>query len=102
MRGLFELKTPYDLLQKLRQDLKALKADPTSPYKAFNFFVTAEHMKDWAYPGNANRATRKELETKSLLLQVCSHLANGAKHFIVESFAKSGRQRREPKAPGSG
>ena len=26
-----------------------LKADRTNTYLAFNFFVTAEHMKDWLY-----------------------------------------------------
>ena len=43
LRGTFELKTAYELLQKLRHDLEAFRRKPTSTYRAFNFFVTAEH-----------------------------------------------------------
>ena len=85
MKGTFELRTPQDLLQKLRFDVEQLKKDPTNTYLAFNFFVTAEHMKDWLYPGKANRTERENLENSSTLLQVCSHVANGAKHFQVEA-----------------
>jgi hypothetical protein len=96
LRGAFELKTAYELLQKLRHDLEAFRRKPTSTYRAFNFFVTAEHMKDWTYPGDSNRGARERLQAASPLLQVCSHLANGAKHFIVErphhqSVAGTGR-----------
>ena len=85
MKGIFELNTPKDLLEKLRFDLHQLEKDPTNTYLAFNFFVTAEHMKDWLYPGKANKAGRESLENSSILLQVCSHVANGAKHFQVEA-----------------
>jgi hypothetical protein len=96
LRGAFDLQTARDLLQKLHHDLEALRREPTNTYRAFNFFVTAEHMKDWVYPGNANRGARERLETESLLLQVCSHLANGAKHFVADrprhrSVADTGR-----------
>jgi len=70
MKGTFELKTPHDLLQKLRFDLDQLKKDATNTYLAFNFFVTAEHMKDWLFPGRANRMNRENLEKASPLLQV--------------------------------
>lgn len=85
MKGIFELNTSRDLLEKLRFDVRQLKNDPTNTYLAFNFFVTAEHMKDWLYPGKANKKAREDLENSSILLQVCSHVANGAKHFQVEA-----------------
>jgi len=85
MKGIFELKTPQDLLEKLRFDLLQLESDPTNGYLAFNLFVTAEHMKDWLYPGKSNKSARESLEASSVLLQVCSHVANGAKHFQVEA-----------------
>ena len=85
MQGTFGLKGPLDLLGKLRRDLEQLKSNPTSSDLAMNFFVTAEHMKDWLYPGRANQKNRERLEDSSLLLQVCSHIANGAKHFQVEA-----------------
>lgn len=83
--GTFDLRTPHDLLQKLRHDFDQLRQNPRNAYVAFNFFVTAEHMKDWVLPGYANRAARENLERASPLLPVCSHIANGAKHFVVEA-----------------
>jgi hypothetical protein len=74
MKGTFELKTPQDLLEKLRFDLSQLTNDPTNTYLAFNFFVTALHMTDWLYPGNSNRTRRDDLENSSILLQVPSHV----------------------------
>jgi hypothetical protein len=76
MRGFFTLNTAGDLRGKLRRELAKLKAEPLSVDAAFNFFVTAEHMLDWACPGKI-KATRDS----EPFLQVCSHLANGAKHF---------------------
>ena len=58
MKGIFELNTSRDLLEKLRFDVRQLENDPTNTYLAFNFFVTAEHMKDWLYPGKANKKAR--------------------------------------------
>jgi hypothetical protein len=50
-----------------------------SEYAAFDFFVTAEHLVDWHCPGDP--AAQKSLRQTEILLQVVSHLANGAKHF---------------------
>jgi len=83
--GVFELRSPQDLLRKLQYDLENLKADRTNTYKAFNFFVTAEHMKDWMLPGKKNKKKRERLEKSEVLLQTCSHLANGMKHFRAEA-----------------
>lgn len=41
-------------------------------------------MLDWLYPND--QAKRKNIESSEILLQVCSHIANGAKHF--EATAK--------------
>jgi hypothetical protein len=85
MKGLFELQTPGDLLRKLRSDFEELKKEPRDSYLAFNFFVTAEQMKDWLFPGYSHKGTREVLQDSSQVLQVCSHIANGAKHFVVEA-----------------
>ncbi len=50
MEGLFSLKTPADLREKLRRDLAKLLDAPLDADAAFNFFITAEHMLDWVYP----------------------------------------------------
>lgn len=85
MEGFFTLNSAADLREKLRRDLAKLRAAPTNIDSALNFFITAEHMADWVHPGKAGRAAREALRDSSLLLQVCSHLANGGKHFRVEA-----------------
>lgn len=85
MRGFFLLRTANDLLQKLERDFKKLKQHPLDVDLAFNFFVTAEHILDWKYPGRANKSNREKLRNAEVLLQVTSHLASGAKHFDVEA-----------------
>ena len=85
MKGVFSLRTPNDLLNKLKYDYEALEKDKNNPYLAFNFFVTAEHMLDWVYPGYSNKSKRTSERDSEVLLQVCSHLATGAKHFVAEA-----------------
>jgi len=85
MEGVFTLTTARDLLAKLQHDYQLLSASPNDPYIAFNFFVTAEHLLDWIYPGNANKDARTNARQQELLLQICSHIASGAKHFEVEA-----------------
>ena len=76
MKGVFTLKTAADLREKVRRDLEKLRAEPLNVDAAFNFFVTAEHMLDWS----KTKDTRKN----STLLRICSHLANGFKHFELD------------------
>lgn len=79
LKGFATLQTPRDLLQKVRHDYQRLRSAPEDVYAAFDFFVSAYHILDWLHPGD--RASRKAEEERNLLLQVCSHIANGAKHF---------------------
>jgi hypothetical protein len=74
--GFFQLQTAEDLFAKLKWELEELRKDPSNPWRAYNFLVTAEHLPDWV----KNRSLRK----KDALLRVCSHLANGGKHFDVD------------------
>jgi hypothetical protein len=82
--GFASLKTPLDLLQKIKHDFKRLGDDPGNTYAAFDFFVSSYHMIDWLHPND--RHGRDSEEKGCLLLQICSHIANGAKHF--EATAK--------------
>jgi hypothetical protein len=87
-RGVFELRSPQDLVAKLRFDFKRLEADPLDQYAAFDFFVTAAHLPDWLAPGldQAAKDKRTEIRARNILLQVCDHIASGSKHF--EASAK--------------
>jgi hypothetical protein len=84
VKGIFELTTPNDLLKKLRYEYEHFLQEPMNAYTAFNFFVTAEHLLDWVYPGRANKSQREQIRESSIALQICAHIANGAKHFQVE------------------
>lgn len=84
----YNLATPEDLFRKLEYDYQQLQvADrDTFEYFAFNFFITAYHMLDWIFPGNKNKDKRKSEENCHVILQICSHIANGVKHFILDNL----------------
>lgn len=84
MKGLFQLRTVDDLLAKLRHDHQRLQQAPNDAYVAFDFFVTAEHMLDWRYPGSSGKNQRSAERNSQLILQIVSHLATGAKHMVPE------------------
>lgn len=72
----FELRTAADLFRKIEDDFRALQAVPSDARLAFNFFVTVEHLPDWLH--------QRQLVRKHCALRVVSHLANGAKHFVLD------------------
>jgi hypothetical protein len=63
------------------RELERLRRAPDDVDHAFNFFVTAEHMLDWLHPGHDGGNARRALRDSEPLLQIVSHVANGAKHF---------------------
>jgi hypothetical protein len=87
--GYFSLGTVDDLFFKMERDLRRLEASPLDVDMAFNFFITAEHLLDWKYPGDGNKTRRAEERNKSVLLQIVWDLASGAKHFETRKNHKS-------------
>ncbi len=81
--GIFRLKTAADLFVKLRHDHSEVASHPSDSSVCFNFFVTAEHLPEWHCCGDAQAAAA--LKRRHALLRVCSHLANGAKHFETKA-----------------
>jgi hypothetical protein len=75
MKGIFDLTTADGMFRKLSVEFERFKTDSNDTYQAFNFFVTAEHIPDWL--------DEKYLRKQEPLLRICSHIANGAKHFVV-------------------
>ncbi len=80
MAQLLQLEAAQLLFEKLTRDLARLEGWPNDADMAFNFFITAEHIVDWLYPGPANLQKREDLH-KDPLLGVVWELASGAKHF---------------------
>jgi len=80
-QGLFQLRTPHDLVAKARHDLARMRSDPNDAYAAFDFFVTVRHLPDWLYPNDSKM--KESLFSEHIELRICRHLADGAKHFEV-------------------
>jgi hypothetical protein len=82
--GVFpSLRSPNDLLRKLKHDFDRLSRNRVDQYAAFDFFVTAWHIVDWLFPGDSKKAkeARDQLRNQHCLLQIADHIASGAKHF---------------------
>lgn len=85
LRGAFTLATAADLRAKLRRDFKKLRAKPAGVDEAFNFFVTAESLREWHYPGRPNKKRREAIRAGVVVLQITEHIAVGAKHLVPEA-----------------
>ena len=85
LTGFGRLQTPEHLLGKLRHDYSRIQQEPGDEYAAFDFFVTAEHLLDWLWPGQINRSRREQFRSSDPLLEVTSHIASGVKHFVAEA-----------------
>ncbi|QDT80170.1 hypothetical protein Mal35_36410 [Gimesia maris] len=81
--GFAPLEKPDDLIKKMKYDLNRMRSEPSNSYAAFDFFVTTEHMLDWLFPKDPNQ--RREMRKQNYILQIISHIANGAKHFEATS-----------------
>ncbi|MEO8077062.1 MAG: hypothetical protein ABI818_12075 [Acidobacteriota bacterium] len=81
-RGFGSLKTPQDQLAKVQRTLARLQGRPTDSDIASDFFINANNLVDWVYPGKPKPAARKTLEQEPLL-ELVSHIANRSKHWVV-------------------
>lgn len=77
-QGVFEIRNAKDLLAKLERDFDAFNSKPWSSDLAFNFFVTGWSLLEWFYP---DKPKRESIRNDSIPLNVCHHIATGAKHF---------------------
>jgi len=80
--GFFHLRDPHDLFKKLRHDYHRMIVDPLNVYAAYDFFVTVNHLVDWIWP-SATRDQLRDIRASEATPRICEHLANGAKHFIL-------------------
>ncbi len=99
----FALRSPADLLEKLKREFKRFQEDETYPSDhAFNFAVTAWHMADWVHKDARQRDSanptpfgykktedfRQFVRGDCRALGICRELANGSKHFKLASENK--------------
>jgi hypothetical protein len=81
--GIFDLRTPADLLKKLEHDFDAVLTQENA-YTAFNFFITAHHLHEWVRKWPSPPALPLERPKDSPILAVIAQIANGAKHFQTD------------------
>jgi len=83
-KGFGKFKSAQDLFAKLERDYaRLLSGGPNVADSAYDFFVTGFHLLEWVYPDDP--AKRKEILDNEYLIRLCSHIANGAKHFEAKS-----------------
>jgi hypothetical protein len=80
--GFFDIRDPQALFKKLHYDYQRICADPLNAFPVWDFFVTANHLVDWIWP-SAGTAQHRQERAAETIPRICEHLANGAKHYIV-------------------
>jgi hypothetical protein len=84
--GVFTLRTPRDLLEKLEADFVRLASSEATTkaaqYAAFDFFVCALHLADWQHKATGASLNACQSYPDGALVR---HVANGAKHFAVST-----------------
>jgi hypothetical protein len=91
-RGIFSLKTPHQLFEKLKRDYAHVRSSPDDSDGWFNFFVTADHLADWFC---GDEAAAKKMQQSNALLRIVHRLSINAKHHEQKS-AKPGTVRLSP------
>jgi hypothetical protein len=85
MQGLSDLKTFQEIKQKLEREYRRLLSHPGDADIAWNFFVTADHLPDWAVqtePKVLGGKSENKFKRDHPLTHVCENLSNGAKHCV--------------------
>lgn len=82
----FELKTPRDMLDKAEREYMRLQSEFNID-NVFNFFVTANHIKDYLQWANTVNSKILESFLQDQDLKDCRDICNKGKHFSLTSRA---------------
>jgi hypothetical protein len=78
----FELRTPKDMLEKARREHERLVSDFNIDH-LFNFFVTANHIRDYVYRSRLVSQQSLEEFMSNQDLRDCRDLCDQGKHLIL-------------------
>lgn len=78
----FELRTPKDMLEKARREHQRLVSDFNIDH-LFNFFVTANHIRDYVYRSRLVSQQSLEEFMSNQDLRDCKDLCDQGKHLIL-------------------
>ena len=80
-----------DLFEKMSRDAMSLE-ETVSGDRAFNFVITAFHIKDWIKQDHSVPQSAKD-DLKNIYankyFQICRDLANASKHMIITEYQPS-------------
>jgi hypothetical protein len=86
-----ELRSPLHLLSKMDADFTfRLRLAPIDAYAAFDFFAAANQLPEWLGRARCAPGTPRNGYDQTLRV-ICAELANGAKHFTLNSATQEVR-----------
>jgi hypothetical protein len=87
----YSFKKARDLFDKMIRDADALE-DTVSGDRAFNFVITAFHLKEWVEQDHSVPQSVKDDLGKisnNKYFQICRDLANASKHMVITRYQPS-------------
>ena len=80
-----------DLFDKMIRDARALEK-AVSGDRAFNFVITALHLKDWIEQDpSVSKSAKDDIDViqRNRYFQICRDLANASKHMVITKYTPS-------------
>lgn len=100
-KKVFLISTPFELFEKMKLEFDDFKNDPSSSRHAFNFTLTAYHLREWVWKSllepdrNISNKISADLDDQDKFntfindncpeFKLLRELANNAKHFYSKS-----------------
>jgi len=87
----YSFKKARDLFDKMIRDADALQ-ETVSGDRAFNFVITAFHLKEWVEQDPSVPQSAKDnlvKISKNRYFQICRDLANASKHMVITRYQPS-------------
>lgn len=83
----YSFQNPRDLFEKMERDAAALD-DCVTGDKAFNFVITACHIRDWIMSSSDTQEIKDALKTltNNKSFQLCRDLTNASKHMEITKY----------------
>ena len=87
----YSFEKAQDLFDKMIRDAHALE-EAVSGDRAFNFVITAFHLKDWIEQDpSVSQSAKDDLDMirSNRYFQICRDLANASKHMVITKYPPS-------------
>ncbi len=88
----FDIKTPYDFFEKLKEEFSDLEQNPLSSRYAINCAMNAWHLVDWVYWNYFKLeyprvgVFRDNVRSQCFSLEIMQDVSNGSKHYEITMY----------------